>query len=144
MTTRQQVYECAQTWIGTPFHHQARLKGVGVDCLGLIIGVARELQLIAQDFDFTGYPRYPDGKTLLGIALKHMTLIRREEQQPGCIVVVAFETHPQHFGILGNYRHGGLSMLHASSDHGRVTETRLMFSGTMRHVASFDLPGVTG
>ena len=31
----------ARTWVRTPYHHQARLKGVGVDCAGLVIGVAR-------------------------------------------------------------------------------------------------------
>ena len=35
----------ARTWIGTPFHHQARLKGKGCDCLGLIVGVVDELGL---------------------------------------------------------------------------------------------------
>ncbi len=26
-------------WIGTPYHHQASVKGVGTDCLGLVRGV---------------------------------------------------------------------------------------------------------
>ena len=30
-----QIVTQARTWIGTPFHHQARLKGKGCDCLGL-------------------------------------------------------------------------------------------------------------
>lgn len=29
----------ARSWIGTPYHHQARIKHVGCDCLGLIIGI---------------------------------------------------------------------------------------------------------
>ena len=29
----------ALTWIGTPYRHQGRRKGVGCDCLGLVIGV---------------------------------------------------------------------------------------------------------
>ena len=28
-------------WIGTPYRHQASLKGVGCDCLGLVRGVWR-------------------------------------------------------------------------------------------------------
>lgn len=27
----------AQSWLGTPFHHRAQLKGVGVDCAQLLI-----------------------------------------------------------------------------------------------------------
>lgn len=35
--------EAAKTWIGTPYHHQASLKQVGCDCIGLVIGVYRDL-----------------------------------------------------------------------------------------------------
>lgn len=31
----------ARSWIGTPYRHQASLKGIGCDCLGLIRGVWR-------------------------------------------------------------------------------------------------------
>ncbi|WP_019906432.1 NlpC/P60 family protein [Methylobacterium sp. 77] len=33
----------ARGWIGTPYRHQASLKGVGCDCLGLVRGVWRHL-----------------------------------------------------------------------------------------------------
>lgn len=33
----------ARGWLGTPYQHQASLKGGGCDCLGLIRGVWREL-----------------------------------------------------------------------------------------------------
>jgi NlpC/P60 family putative phage cell wall peptidase len=39
MTT---IITLAKTWLGTPYCHQASLKGVGCDCLGLIRGVWRE------------------------------------------------------------------------------------------------------
>ncbi len=35
----------ARTWLGTPFHWQASVKGVGADCKGFIWGVARALEL---------------------------------------------------------------------------------------------------
>ena len=31
----------ARGWIGTPYRHQASLKGVGADCIGLVRGVWR-------------------------------------------------------------------------------------------------------
>jgi NlpC/P60 family putative phage cell wall peptidase len=37
------VVKEAQSWIGTPYRHQASLKGVGCDCLGLVRGVWRSL-----------------------------------------------------------------------------------------------------
>ena len=33
----------ARGWIGTPYRHQASLKGIGCDCLGLVRGVWRTL-----------------------------------------------------------------------------------------------------
>lgn len=41
MKTRADVIEEALSWIGTPYKHQASLKGVGCDCLGLVRGVWR-------------------------------------------------------------------------------------------------------
>ena len=38
-----QIVQSARNWIGTPYLHQASLKGVGCDCLGLIVGIWREL-----------------------------------------------------------------------------------------------------
>ena len=37
------VIATARGWLGTPYHDQASLKGVGCDCLGLARGVWREL-----------------------------------------------------------------------------------------------------
>lgn len=33
----------ARTWLGTPYRHQASMRGEGADCLGLVRGVWREL-----------------------------------------------------------------------------------------------------
>ena len=37
------VISAARGWLGTPYHDQASLRGVGCDCLGLIRGAWREL-----------------------------------------------------------------------------------------------------
>ena len=39
------IIAAARGWIGTPYRHQASLKGIGCDCIGLVHGVARELGL---------------------------------------------------------------------------------------------------
>jgi NlpC/P60 family putative phage cell wall peptidase len=41
MTIRQTITGEARSWIGTPYHHQAALEGVGCGCLGLVYGVWR-------------------------------------------------------------------------------------------------------
>ena len=39
--SRAEIVAEARSWIGTPYRHQASLKGAGCDCLGLIRGVYR-------------------------------------------------------------------------------------------------------
>ena len=38
-----QALTAARGWLGTPYRHQASLRGQGADCLGLMRGVWREL-----------------------------------------------------------------------------------------------------
>jgi cell wall-associated NlpC family hydrolase len=45
----------AMTWLGTPYHHRARLKGVGVDCAQLPLAVYVGAGLV-EDFDPGDYP----------------------------------------------------------------------------------------
>jgi cell wall-associated NlpC family hydrolase len=45
---RQAVIAAAMSWQGTPFHHEAMLKGVGVDCGMFLIAVYRETGLIPE------------------------------------------------------------------------------------------------
>lgn len=40
---RMRALAIAESWIGTPYRHQASRKGVGCDCLGLMLGIWREL-----------------------------------------------------------------------------------------------------
>lgn len=40
---KEQVLEAARGWLGTPYRHQASVKGAGCDCLGLLRGVWREV-----------------------------------------------------------------------------------------------------
>jgi cell wall-associated NlpC family hydrolase len=142
MIERTEIVNAARDWLGTPFHHQARLKTIGVDCIGLVIGVARELGMVQPDFDVTGYSRYPEGRSLMAMARQQMNPITLDRMQIGDVVVVGFEKLPQHFGIIGDYRHGGFSIIHAASAYGKVVEQRLMFSKAMFFVAAFQLPGV--
>jgi NlpC/P60 family putative phage cell wall peptidase len=45
---RAAVVAEAESWIGTPFHHHARIKGAGVDCLHLLAEVYERAGLIAH------------------------------------------------------------------------------------------------
>lgn len=43
---RQQIVAEARTWLGTPYHHQARLKGEGVDCAMILCEVFEAVGLV--------------------------------------------------------------------------------------------------
>lgn len=40
---RAAILRAARGWIGTPYRHQASVRGEGADCLGLLRGVWREV-----------------------------------------------------------------------------------------------------
>ena len=42
MNNSDDIASLARGWLGTPYRHQASLKGVGCDCLGLVRGLWRE------------------------------------------------------------------------------------------------------
>jgi hypothetical protein len=68
-TDRAAVVAEARAWVSTPFRHQGRLKGVAVDCVGLIIGVGLELDIL-PDFSaaafrpFASYARTPNPRQM--------------------------------------------------------------------------------
>ena len=63
----------ARAWIGTPYTHQASLRGVGCDCLGLVRGVWRAL--IGPEPE--PLPAYtPDWADVTGVVPLHRALHR--------------------------------------------------------------------
>jgi hypothetical protein len=142
-TTRTDIVRTARTYLGTPFGHMQRDKGVSIDCAGLLICTARELSLVAPDFDVPPYPPVPDG-TLLDKCREFMRPISRAEMQPGDAVLLTVDRDPQHLAILADYRYGGLSIIHAANTTSQscVIETRLLFAQNQKFVAAFAFPGI--
>lgn len=148
MTTRDQVCAEARAWIGTPFEHQAHLKGVACDCAGMVGGVAVALELVPSDFwerDFAphaGYSRRPSNGSLTAILDRFME--RTDDPQPGDVVLMRFRKEPQHVGILVPYVHGGLALVHALHGMGvkEVVEHRLDDKWQARVIHAYRLPGI--
>lgn len=145
MVTRSEIVAEARSWIGTPFHHAACVKGVGVDCINLLIGIGHNLGLAPKDYRLPEYRTEPDGRLLPAFEEK-MRRVSQDELRPADVVIVAIGDDPQHVGIVSD-RNSGLAIIHASNARScrppRVIETRLMFSPRFRFVAGYQLPGVT-
>lgn len=52
---RHAIVAEARTWLRTPYHHRARVKGHGIDCAQLLIAVYSACGVVA-DFDPGYYP----------------------------------------------------------------------------------------
>jgi NlpC/P60 family putative phage cell wall peptidase len=88
--TADSVVAEARSWIGTPYQHQASLKGVGCDCLGLVRGVWRST-IGAEPEPMPPYaPDWAEaasGGPLVEAALRHLVPIDRAAFGPGDILL---------------------------------------------------------
>ncbi|TCG08383.1 peptidase P60 [Paraburkholderia steynii] len=125
-----------RTWLDTPYQHQGRLKGVGVDCIGLVVGALHACGLFV-DVDPTGYDKRPDG-TLRARMLDYLTPVALDEAQPGDILLFHFAAVPMHIGVLT----GPDMITHAYSRNRRVVEHRLDERWRALVASSFSVPGV--
>lgn len=130
MTIAENIVTQARTWMGTPFHHQARLKGKGCDCLGLIVGVVDELGLKDKNgvalaaYDEVTYSREPDGAYLTEKLTGLLEEVPIAEARAGDMALFKVRENPQHLAILTDYE-GTLGMIHCFAQARRVVEHRL-------------------
>jgi NlpC/P60 family putative phage cell wall peptidase len=101
----ERVIAAARDWLGTPYHDQASVKGVGCDCLGLVRGVWRAvvgpeplaLPPYSRDWGETG-PHEP----LAEAARKVMAELPMMAAIPGVLVLFRMRTGAvaKHCGIV--------------------------------------------
>lgn len=137
--TREQVVTAARGWIGTPFHHQGRAKGVGVDCAGVLVEVARELGI--GDVDIQGYGHRPDSRELERLCHQHMTFVPLLQSAPGDVLLIEVDGMPQHIAFFTRLN-GEAAMLHSYAPARKVVEHRIDETWAQRIVAAFRLPGI--
>lgn len=121
------IVAVARTWIGTPYVHQASVKGAGCDCLGLLRGVWRELHgeeaedipPYRPDWDAPGGERLRDGLA------RHLAPIAVKSIAPGDVVLFRMvpRASARHCAIVGE-RDGVLTLIHARQNK-RVGEEPL-------------------
>ena len=92
LLARSAVVAEARSWIGTPYRHQASLKGVGCDCLGLVRGVWRAL---LGDEPERAPPYAPDWaeasarETLAEAAARHLIPVASEAVRDGDVLLLS-------------------------------------------------------
>lgn len=141
--TRSTIVTEARSWIGTRYRHQASVKGVGCDCLGLVRGVWRNLigeepepmQVYAPDWaEATGE------EALAGAGFRHLVPIDRQACAPGDVLLFRWREGfvAKHAAIVSDAAH----MIHAH-DGASVCEVAIAPWWRRRIAFAFAFPGVT-
>ena len=139
---RQLIVAETRDWIGTPYRHQASLKGVGCDCLGLVRGVWRGV--IGQEPE-RAPPYAPDwaeaasGKPLADAAARHLIAIDRDAFAEGDVVLFRWRNNlpAKHAAIVT-----ATDMMVHAHDGAAVAEVALAPWWRRRLAYAFRFPGV--
>jgi len=90
------IVALARSWLGTPYRHQASVKGVGCDCLGLIRGVWREAIGPEPEEPPAYSPDWAEAglrEDLLSAARRHMILREEAEFGAGDVLLFRWRAH---------------------------------------------------
>jgi NlpC/P60 family putative phage cell wall peptidase len=141
--TRAAIVAEARSWLGTPYRHQASLKGVGCDCLGLVRGVWRAL---IGDEPERAPPYAPDwaeatgAENLAQAAMRNLVPVACAEFQPGDVLLFRWRANfvAKHAAIVTEPDR----MIHAH-DGATVAEVAIAPWWRRRLAYAFQFPGVT-
>ena len=142
--SRADIVAEARAWIGTPYRHQASLKGVGCDCLSLVRGVWRAL-VGAEPQAAPPYSRdwaeASGEETLARAAREHLIEIEPARFEPGDVLLFRYrQNYPaKHAAIVT----GSELIVHAH-DGVAVAEVAIAPWWRRRLAFAFRFPGVMG
>lgn len=123
MTTRADITNTAAEYVGTPWVHQGRLKGLGVDCCGFIASVAEESGAIPAAGFEQDYRRAENGERMIALLTEYMDYVsdKVEDAQPGDVIALCDEQLkqpdvPRHLVFLSAWVRDGVPyIIHAGS-----------------------------
>lgn len=124
MITAEQIITEARTWKGTPFMGHVRVKGIGCDCVGLVVGVLMKLGAIPKDIALPAYTlgsgSHMEYSLVCGWIENSGLFTAEAPAQPGDIVGLKLGRVVHHVGIVTSEA----TFIHAVEKHG-VIESRL-------------------
>jgi NlpC/P60 family putative phage cell wall peptidase len=143
---RERIVAEARTWVGTPFVHQAAVKGVGVDCVMLLHEVGVACGVMQSDdakwIAYRGYSRQPNPRMMREALEKFLTRIEIADALDGDIVWLFWrESMPMHLALRSSYN-GRKNIIHALASAERVVEHEFSSDWRARVDSVWRYPGV--
>jgi hypothetical protein len=137
-----EVVAVARSLLGVRYQHQARVGSLALDCAGVPVHIAKHFDIPLTDY--TRYGRLPVPAEMRAALDAHLKRVSKAQMQIGDVAWIRFEVEPQHLAIVGDYVHGGLSLIHATNGSGlnRVVEHRIDAAWMNRIVAVWRYHGV--
>lgn len=137
---RARVLAIAGTWIGTPYRHQASRRQVGCDCLGLMLGIWRELYGEAVPARLTYSPDWAKtsrGEPLLAALRERCDELDNSEMRPGDILAFRWQagSAAKHLALLAPESR----IIHAYEGHA-VTVSAFVPAWRRRVAGAFAFP----
>ena len=149
-TAQARIIKATRRWIGTPYHDQASVRGVGCDCLGLLRGVWREF-VGPEPLGLTGpVPPYSRdwgevGPVEVLAEAARAAMIELDVSQARTGDVILFRMRPgaiaKHCGILsGRGRYGRTNRFIHAYERTGVIEEPLTAAWQRREAYAFRFP----
>lgn len=137
--TADDIVAAARECLGTPFSHQDRLLGVGMDCAGVALHAVRATGV--EVLDVKGYGTTPN-KGQLAAALDAQPALERifniSDRAAGDILLMRFLGEPQHVGICT-----GSGIIHAYEAVGGCCEHDICAKWAARIVRVYRVKGLS-
>ena len=130
MTDAYTMIAAARACLATPFHHQGRKPGTGLDCIGLVVVALRAAGLAVRDR--IDYGRRPDGKSLTEALIAHGAR-QVGDIAAGDILLFRYDGQPQHAALATSAD----AMIHSFAPAGKVVETPIGSYWRRRLVGAF-------
>ncbi|MBX6323088.1 MAG: C40 family peptidase [Rhodospirillaceae bacterium] len=118
MPDKGAIIAAARSWKGVPWRHQGRSRQ-GVDCVGLVVAVARDLGL--HPVDWTAYRRHAADREIVARFRAQLHEVPLAEAQPGDVLLFREQAYPCHAAILSVW-HGVPHIIHAHASRRQVVE----------------------
>lgn len=125
------MVDAARTWLATPYHHGARIKGAGVDCAQILYDVYVDATGLIESFDLPDYrPQYGlhrSEEVYLSWILRYARTV--PEARPGDLVTYQFGRAMSHVAIVIDWP----QIIHAALQVGCVLDDAIGNAALAEH-----------